>query len=160
MILEERKVMKVPNLLKICVAIVCCCSGAAWADQDKGGSRRANERPREVRYERESDGDNDRGSYFHRYGYSRLNIPKGHYPPPGECRIWYPDRPAGHQPPPGSCDRLRGQVPAGAWLIRHPDDDAEHVHVVVYDERRPGSILVVGQFKIATGMFVRVVVNR
>jgi hypothetical protein len=23
--------------------------------------------------------------------------------PPGECRIWFPDRPPGHQPPPGRC---------------------------------------------------------
>jgi hypothetical protein len=99
---------------------------------------------------------NDRGSYFHEHGYTRLDIPKGHYPPPGECRVWYPDRPAGQQPPPGRCDR----VPPGAWLIRHPHDDAEHVHVVVYDDRRPGTVLVVGQFRIATGVFVRVVVNK
>jgi len=58
------------------------------------------------------------------------------------------------------CDRARAEVPRGAWVIRHPDDDPEHVHVVVYDDRRPGNILVVGQFKIATGVFVRVVVNR
>lgn len=30
-------------------------------------------------------------------------IPPGHLPPPGECRVWYPDRPAGHQPPPQRC---------------------------------------------------------
>lgn len=30
-------------------------------------------------------------------------IPRGHLPPPGECRTWYPDRPAGHQPPPYRC---------------------------------------------------------
>jgi hypothetical protein len=30
-------------------------------------------------------------------------IPPGHQPPPGECRVWYDDRPAGHQPPPMSC---------------------------------------------------------
>ena len=24
-------------------------------------------------------------------------------PPPGECRVWYPDRPPGHQPPPFRC---------------------------------------------------------
>lgn len=44
-------------------------------------------------------------------------IPAGHYPPPGECRIWYADRPAGHQPPPTRCDRIRS-VPRGASLIR------------------------------------------
>jgi hypothetical protein len=90
----------------------------------------------------------------------QVNIPKGHYPPPGECRIWYPNRPPGHQPPPMRCDRARAEVPPGAWVIRHPDDDPEHVHVAVYDTERRGSILVVGQFKIATGVFVRVVVNR
>jgi hypothetical protein len=47
-----------------------------------------------------------------------LKIPKGHMPPPGECRIWYPDRPPGHQPPPGDCEELQYQVPRGAWLIR------------------------------------------
>lgn len=30
-------------------------------------------------------------------------IPKGHMPPPGECRTWYEGRPAGHQPPPYTC---------------------------------------------------------
>lgn len=45
-------------------------------------------------------------------------IPPGHMPPPGECRIWYPDLPPGQQPPPGPCGQLRYQVPPGAWLIR------------------------------------------
>jgi hypothetical protein len=29
--------------------------------------------------------------------------PRGHAPPPGECRLWYPGRPPGHQPPPFRC---------------------------------------------------------
>ena len=98
----------------------------------------------------------DRNTYFHQHGYTRLDIPKGHYPPPGECRVWYPGRPPGQQPPPGNCDR----VPPGAWLIRHPQDDKDHVHVIAYDDRRPGTILAVGQFKIASGVFVRIVVNK
>lgn len=47
-----------------------------------------------------------------------VNIPEGHYPPPGECRIWYPDLPPGQQPPPGDCGDLRHRVPPGAILIR------------------------------------------
>ncbi len=45
-------------------------------------------------------------------------VPSGHLPPPGECRIWYPDRPAGQQPPPGDCAELRYHVPPGGRLIR------------------------------------------
>jgi len=45
-------------------------------------------------------------------------IPPGHLPPPGSCRIWFPDRPPGHQPPPGRCEELQYKVPPGAYLIR------------------------------------------
>ena len=45
------------------------------------------------------------------------DIPPGHMPPPGQCRIWYPDLPPGQQPPPDDCDYLRYHVPPGAWLI-------------------------------------------
>lgn len=44
-------------------------------------------------------------------------IPPGHLPPPGECRVWYPDRPPGHQPPPGPCGALQYRVPPGAFLV-------------------------------------------
>lgn len=95
-------------------------------------------------------------SYFHKHGYTRLHIPPGHYPPPGECRIWYPDRPPGHQPPPGNCRR----VPHGAWVIHHPHHHKDHVHVKVYDRHRPGTVLVVGEFEIGSGNFIRVVVDK
>jgi len=45
-------------------------------------------------------------------------VPPGHLPPPGSCRIWFPDRPPGHQPPPGPCEELQYRVPPGAYLIR------------------------------------------
>lgn len=47
----------------------------------------------------------------------RLGVPRGHYPPPGECRIWYPGTPRGQQPPPARCDRLVGRVPFGAFIL-------------------------------------------
>lgn len=46
-------------------------------------------------------------------------VPAGHYPPPGECRIWYSSRPAGQQPPPARCESLVGRVPLGAFLLYH-----------------------------------------
>jgi hypothetical protein len=45
-------------------------------------------------------------------------IPPGHLPPPGACRVWFPNRPPGHQPPPGPCEELQYRVPPGAYLIR------------------------------------------
>lgn len=55
--------------------------------------------------------------YHGRYPASSVNIPEGHMPPPGECRIWYPDRPPGQQPPPGDCRELQHHVPPGAILV-------------------------------------------
>lgn len=47
------------------------------------------------------------GRWKHVYELGRasphVDIPPGHYPPPGECRLWLPDRPPGHQPPPMRC---------------------------------------------------------
>lgn len=83
-----------------------------------------------------------------------LHIPPGHLPPPGMCRIWYPDRPPGHQPPPGDCAYLAGRVPLGAWLIERPSKDKKHVHVSVYDQTRPGVVIVIRVFNVATGSFV------
>lgn len=57
------------------------------------------------------------GSGDERPRYVKDSIPRGHLPPPGLCRLWYPDRPPGHQPPPDSCAALKGQAVAGAWLI-------------------------------------------
>jgi len=47
-----------------------------------------------------------------------ITIPRGHWPPPGQCRIWFADRPPGQQPPPGSCKKLRKRVPPGAVLMQ------------------------------------------
>lgn len=49
---------------------------------------------------------------------ARIDIPKGHYPPPGKCRVWVPGVPPGHQSPPGPCSELQHRVPQGAVLVR------------------------------------------
>ncbi len=59
---------------------------------------------------KDESGKGRRGGYAHydeRPGPARhrdtVRIPRGHLPPPGECRTWDPRRPAGQQPPPYRC---------------------------------------------------------
>lgn len=136
------------SVLLACVLVAGCAELGVHVTADG----RTGERYPPAREGRDRRGDENR-NYFHEHGYTRLKIPPGHYPPPGGCRIWYPDRPPGLQPPPGRCS----PVPAGAWVIRHPRDLRDRVHIEVYEPRAPRRIRVVGEFEIATGVFVRVV---
>ena len=63
------------------------------------------------------DGDFQMTSATSQPAFDAMDIPRGHWPPPGKCRIWFPDRPPGHQPAPGSCKKLKHQVPFGAYLV-------------------------------------------
>ncbi|MEE9613638.1 MAG: hypothetical protein V3W31_01630 [Thermodesulfobacteriota bacterium] len=86
-----------------------------------------------------------------------LNIPPGHLPPPGKCRIWYPGQPPGQQPPPGPCRSLARQVPKGAWLISKPSGkgkNSKNVDVSVYDSNRAGLVLVIRTYRASTGIFI------
>jgi hypothetical protein len=72
-------------------------SADPWKDESGKGRSRGG-------YERHDEGV-DRWKEKRRYrGYrAAVKIPRGHLPPPGECRTWYPDLPPGHQPPPYRC---------------------------------------------------------
>ena len=149
---------KVPTrLLVLALSISLLSAGTAFAHHDKAESGKGKGKHAAQAAKPRAHGGKD--TYFHRHGHAKLTIPKGHYPPPGACRIWYPGRPPGQQPPPGNCALLKKRVPAGAWLIRHPEDTPDHVQVVVYEDRRPGTILAIGEFSIGSGTFVRVVVD-
>ena len=58
-------------------------------------------------------------------------VPRGHMPPPGACRVWYPGRPPGQQPAPTDCARAQYEaarhggrvVYGGAPDGRRWDDD-------------------------------------
>jgi hypothetical protein len=59
--------------------------------------------------------------------YGGQDVPPGHYPPPGECRVWYDGVPPGRQPPPTSC-REAERVAARASYAR-----------VIYGDSRDGA---------------------
>lgn len=94
---------------KIVIAVAVCASLTACANFDVGQRAGYLVRQRVIVEER---------------GYPvagpAVRIPAGHMPPPGTCRVWYPDRPPGHQPPPGGCGELRHHVPPGAVLLGRP----------------------------------------
>jgi hypothetical protein len=136
---------------------------AATADPDKDESKQSNEKYSEDykdwdwdKYDRDVQDKSRRersSPYFHGR-YSRLDIPYGHYPPPGQCRVWFPERPPGQQPPPENCRSIRS-VPRGAWLIRRPHDDARHVYVNARSNIERAILDVIGIFDIVTGALVR-----
>ena len=153
--------MKLTQLLFL--GALSCAIGATYADQWKDESGEGKERGyssekgwKGNERQKEGKGDDGRGSYFHDYGYTRLDIPPGHYPPPRRMSYLVSGPPAGAS---ASSWKMCGAVPRGAWLIRHPYDVPGHVYVTVYETGRPGAILVVGEFEIASGAFLRVVLG-
>lgn len=86
--------------------------------------------------------------------YAALHIPPGHLPPPGQCRVWFPDTPPGHQPPPGDCNELAGQVPPGAWLITRGAKKSKEFDVAVYDSVLEGHVLEVRIYRTTDGTFL------
>jgi len=86
-----------------------------------------------------------------------LNIPPGHLPEIGECRLWIPLRPPGLQPKPKSrtCEGIAAVAPAASWIIYRPRDDQKVVHVRVIDEHRAGVVVRVRIFDIASKRLVR-----
>ena len=85
---------------------------------------------------------------------SKINIPPGHLPDPGQCRIWIPGTPPGHQPAAGECTELAQQVPPGAWLISRASKKSKEFDVVVYEDNRPGVVLVIRIYSTKDGSFI------
>ncbi len=114
-------VMARPRLFSACLALVLLVPGLGLADPWKdesgygGAERRGGDHHGERRDAWQGSGRWGRGAYRERGGrgdghhrrrwddpsrQAQPRIPPGHLPPPGEFRLWYPDRPPGHQPPP------------------------------------------------------------
>ena len=80
------------QLVNVVVISVCIFASSASADPWKDESGKGKWQ--------DSYGASDRGYERRR---ERVAIPRGHLPPPGECRNWRRGVPPGHQPPPYRC---------------------------------------------------------
>src|SRR5881397_600895 len=74
---------------------------------------------------------------------ARLDVPPGHLPDEGECRIWIPGTPPGRQPRPKSrpCAGIEPLAPAGSWIIYRPLENRKLVYVREVDARRAGLVI-------------------
>lgn len=84
--------------------------------------------------------DEERGRGDRERARSPGEVPPGHYPPPGECRIWYTRRPPGQQPPPARCESLEWRVPYGAFLLYNGKAWDTEYDWRREEARRPGSV--------------------
>ena len=84
-----------------------------------------------------------------------LGIPPGHLPPPGQCRVWMPGTPPGHQAKARSCANIERSAPAGSWIVYRPTEDKKVVHVKVVDQTRPGIVVHVRIYDVASGSLIR-----
>ncbi len=103
----------------------------------RGGEHREH-KDDDRREDDDDDDDDDDGREEKRGAY---RIPKGHLPPPGHCRIWYPNRPAGHQPPPQRCPIPVAKIPLGAYVVSRVDGDSKRALVRVYSGQKPGVVV-------------------
>ncbi len=86
-----------------------------------------------------------------------LDIPPGHLPEIGECRLWIPGDPPGQQPRPKSraCAGIENIAPAGSWIIYRPSNDPSVVHVRLIDARRAGVVVRVRIFDLDSKRLLR-----
>lgn len=61
--------------------------------------------------------------------YRTLNIPPGHLPPPGKCRVWIPGKPPGQQGPPVSCEVALRDAAPGTWVLYRNPNKSEVLEV-------------------------------
>ncbi|HSJ30813.1 MAG TPA: hypothetical protein VK933_05220 [Longimicrobiales bacterium] len=107
--------MRVALLLSLAVIGTSACS-RTMATAVPGGSPSSVSTERADRDDSRNGTGNGRGQPAR--GPRKLNgVPPGHYPKPGECRIWHSGRPPGQQPKPTACSNLMGRVPAGAFIL-------------------------------------------
>lgn len=134
-------------LLYLLLAIfTASCASTRYPSDDRGGypfprTERDDKQKRDKddRWEKDDDRWEREGERRGRGGrtlpFGDLGIPKGHLPPPGECKVWFPGKPPGHQPPPQSCASAVRNAPPGAWVITH---EGSRYKVSIFDRVKRG----------------------
>lgn len=84
-----------------------------------------------------------------------LGIPPGHYPPPGQCRIWMPGVAADRQAKCVPCTSIDGEIPLGAWVLYRPSREKGVLRVTTYDRRAASSVVSVDWYDAANGKRVQ-----
>ena len=84
-----------------------------------------------------------------------LGIPVSELPPPGECRVWDPNRGADDQSPPEPCNLAQARAEARTFVLYRPENPLSEVHARVIDAKRPGVVVRVHIFDVQTGEYLR-----
>jgi len=66
-----------------------------------------------------------------------------------------PGEPPGHQEKARSCANIERSAPAGSWIVYRPTEDKKVVHVKVVDQTRPGIVVHVRVYDVASGSLIR-----
>ena len=82
-----------------------------------------------------------------------VGIPREYIPPPGNCRVWYPDRSPDEQPQPERCLEIP-EVPVGAWLV-YGGAVVKTYRIEENDLLHPGTVKYMNYFELESGRFLR-----
>lgn len=82
-----------------------------------------------------------------------LNVPPGHYPRVGLCRVWIRGRPPGRQARPMRCTEALANAPAGSWVLYRAS--ASELHARVIHAQRAGSVIAVHVYHTDGGRYLR-----
>jgi hypothetical protein len=80
-----------------------------------------------------------------------LGVPPGHFPPPGQCRVWMPGVPPGKQAACVPCNSIDGDVPLGALVLHRPSKEKGVVQVMEYDGVTTSMIVSVAWYDAVDG---------
>ncbi len=82
------------------------------------------------------------------YAGADVDVPRGHLPPPGECRLWEIDQAPGQQTSSGDCSELEQQVTDGTVLVDHEGVVNERYHPLMEVD---ALVVELGEFDQAEG---------